>query len=212
MKKIIAIQITIFVLTSGTLMGLFLYHNIYDEVQLKIVSVLCLSCIKLNPKTHIQFIFQTANHKAHPDFVLENLTKGPLFIYYTQDACHGCEIMDPIIKDVFNINFDKKSFFYKTVFLYNSNITFIHINLDHSPSEMTNSLFIYDKDHVGGVPMFVVVTLGYDFDVVKPYYTSAYGTLDLDTYEERKEALADMILDGIELYKQNQAGFRIEER
>ena len=39
MKKIIAIQITIFVLTSGTLMGLFLYHNIYDEVQLKIVSV-----------------------------------------------------------------------------------------------------------------------------------------------------------------------------
>ena len=120
--------------------------------------------------------------------------------------------MDPIIKDVFNINFDKKSFFYKTVFLYNSNITFIHINLDHSPSEMTNSLFIYDKDHVGGVPMFVVVTLGYDFDVVKPYYTSAYGTLDLDTYEERKEALADMILDGIELYKQNQAGFRIEER
>ena len=51
MKKMIALQITLLILFSGTLGGLITGTDVYNDVQRKIVTELCLSCIKLKPNT-----------------------------------------------------------------------------------------------------------------------------------------------------------------
>lgn len=208
MSKILVIQVGIMILISGSLGGMLLYSDIYEDVYSKIVSVLCLSCLKLEPRTHLDFTFETANGKPHPDFVLDNLTKGPVFLHYRDDVCPGCDEMEPIMKEIFGVNYSMEERFYKTVKFDNSNITFIHINLDHTDEEKRNSFFIYDKDHIGGVPMFTIVTLGYDRAFVKPYYTTGYGYLGKDTPREAKEILLKVIKDAINIYEQNREGYR----
>ena len=121
--------------------------------------------------------------------MLKNLTNGPIFIAYRQDVCEACDIMEPIIQEIFSVMYEKEDTIYKDVKFDNTIVTFIHINIDHSSMEKRNSLFIYDKDHVEGVPMFAIITLGYDHGFIKPYYTTAYGTLELEKNKERKELL-----------------------
>jgi len=207
MKKMLAVQITTLILISGTLGGMLFFTEVYDEVQSRIVSVLCLSCIKLNPRTQLNFTFETATSQPHSNFVLDNLTKGPVFLAYREDACTACDIMEPIIQDIFSVHFEKEEILFKTVLFESTNVTFIHINIDHASKELKDSLFIYDKDHVRGVPMFAVVTLGYDHGFIKPYYTTVYGTLNLEDDEERKQLLMKIIIDGIDLYNQNLEGY-----
>lgn len=206
MKKLLAIQFSTFVLISGALGGMVLYTDVYDDVRFGIVSVLCLSCIKLDPKSVVDFTFDTANLQPHSDFVLGNLSKGPVFLAFREDVCLGCDIMEPIIQDIFEVEFEKEETVVKTVIFNDTNVTFIHINLDHASQELKDSFFVYDKDNVGGVPMFTVITLGYDRGFVKPYYSSVYGTLNLEENIERKAFLLEFIQDGIDLFNQNKAG------
>ena len=107
MKKIFAIQIIALLLISSALGSMFFFTDIYDDVHSDIVSVLCLSCLKLKPKTKVDFtekdfIFETANGKPPPYFVIDNLTRGPVFLHYSEDACYGCDIMYPVIKGMRN--------------------------------------------------------------------------------------------------------------
>ena len=210
MKKLLVLQISAFILIAGALGGMFLYTDAYEAVQSRIVLVLCLSCIKLDPKTQLDFTFETATGQPHSDFVLENLTKGPVFLAFREDVCPACDIMEPIIQDIFDIEFEKEEIVIKTVILQDTNVTFIHINIDHASKEMKDSLFIYDKDHIGGVPMFTIVTLGYHHGFVEPSYTTAYGILNLERDDERKQLLLNIIQDGINLYNKNKAGYDIE--
>ena len=64
-----------------------------------------------------------------------------------------------------------------------------------------------NKDFVKGVPMFTMITLGYYHGVIKPSYTTVYGTLNLDNDDERKELLENIISDGISIYNENEAGY-----
>jgi thiol-disulfide isomerase/thioredoxin len=185
------------------------YTSVYDDVQSKIVSILCLSCIKLDPKTSREFTFETIHNTPHPAFVLDNLTKGPIFLAFRKDVCEFCDIMEPIIKEIFDLDFEKEETFHKTVNYTGSAVTFIHINIDHSPTKLRESLFVYDKDEIGGVPMFTIITLGYDRGFVKPYYTTLYGVLNLDKNEERKELLTTIIQESVALYRENHAGHDI---
>ena len=205
MKKILAFQIGIFIIVAGALGGMLLYTDVYDDVQSGIVEVLCLSCIKLDPKTRLDFTFETATGEPHPDFIVENLSKGPIFIEVREDVCAACDTMAPVIKEIFDIEFEKEDTFYTTIAFEENNVTFIHINLDHATEELEHAFDVYDKDHVGGVPMFTLITFGYDRGFVKPSYTTAYGTLNLQTSEERKDLLLGVIQDGIDLYNQNHA-------
>ena len=104
MKKMTVIQISILILLAGSLGGMFVFTNVYDDVESGIVRVLCLSCIKLEPKTNIEFTFNTVDNEPHPSFILENLTKGPVFLHYSEDACQGCDVMYPVIKDLFDVS------------------------------------------------------------------------------------------------------------
>jgi hypothetical protein len=172
MKKQTVLQMTALFLISGLLIGVIVAVKAYEETKARIVDVLCLSCIKLEPKTIQEFSFRTANKAPHPSFVTENLTKGIVFLHYSEDVCAGCEIMFPIIKQLFNIKFEKQDMFSETIVYNQTNIRYIYVNLDHTIDMLEESYPVYDKDDIGGLPMFTIVTLGYDHGVVRPYYTT----------------------------------------
>lgn len=201
MKKLAVIQLTALLLVVGLLFGMFTATNVYSEVQSRIVSVLCLSCIKLQPKTDKEFSFTTANGKPHPPFVLENITKGPIFIDYSADVCKACDDMAPIVKQYFNnVSYNKTDAFHKTITINNQNITYIYINIDHTTKEKYDSLDTYDKANASGLPMFTFITLGYDNGIIKPYYTSIYGVQNI-------QLIDSLVSDMIELYNQNHEGY-----
>ena len=207
MKKIRVLQITAIIVVASALSGMYLFTSVYEEVQSRIVKVLCLSCSKLEPKTELGFAFETANGEPHPPFVLQNLSHGLVFLHFSEDVCHACDIIFPTVQETFNLSFEKKQAFAERIKVQGVNLTFIYINIDHRAKHMSDSLHIYDKDHIGGLPMFSLITLGYDHGFVKPYYTSLYGLLNLDTPEERKALFDEIVFDGVELYNQNKAGY-----
>ncbi len=208
MKKLLIIQICVFLLFSGTLGGMFVSTDVYEDVKSGITSVLCLSCIKLEPTTQLDFTFDVAKGQDHSGFVLDSLNEGPVFIAYREDVCISCDEMEPILQDIFSVYFEKEDTFSEIASFDNSTVTFIHINIDHANTEQKESRFIYDKDHIGGVPQFTIITLGYDHGFIKPYYATIYGKLNLKTDSERKELLTKIIYDGIDLYNQNVEGYK----
>jgi hypothetical protein len=209
MKKSFILQITALFIVSGLLLGTLFASNAYEETRARIVEVLCLSCIKLEPKTIQEFTFDTVNNASHPYFVTENLSKGPVFLHYSENVCAGCEIMFPIVKQLFNVEFEKQDRFSATVTFENQNITYIYINLDNTSDILENSFPVYDKDDIGGLPMFTLVTLGYDHGTVRPYYTTLYGTLNVPTDAERTSFLQEILTESIEMYQQNKAGYQL---
>ena len=207
MKKIFALKIVIIaILAIG--IGEMVYSGTYDDIHGTIVSTLCLSCIKLDPVSRLEFVFETATGDEHPEFVLENLTTGILFIEYRSDVCKACDDMAPIIKDIFHLSFEKEDTLYEPLNYSGSVVNFYHINLDHATDIQIDSFDMYDKDQRMGVPMFVVITVKYDRGTIKPCFTAAYGTLGLDTDEERRDFVLDMLNDGINFYEQNSAGYQ----
>jgi len=207
MKKIKAIQLSALIIISSSLGGILIFTDVYDDVQSGIVSVLCLSCLKLEPITQIDFTFETAYGDPHPNFILENLTNGIIFLHYSEDACYGCDIMYPIIIDLFNITFGKEDMVYEIVNFEDSEILYFYTNIDHTSEKMKQSFPIYDKDHISGLPMFAIITLGYDKGIIRPYYTTVYGTLGLDNDEDRFAFLTDLIKESIDIYNQNIEGY-----
>lgn len=208
MKKIAVLQIALLILISGAGAGMLVYTDVYDEIHGTIVSTLCLSCIKLDPISRLDFVFETANGEPHPEFVLKNLTSGPLFIEYRTDVCAACDDMAPIVKDIFDVSFEKEDTLYELIDYNGSTIHFYHINLDHANKIQKDSFPTYDKDHRQGVPMFVLITVKYNRGFIEPCYTAAYGTVGQKTEEGRRNFLTDMIDDGLYLYEQNKAGYK----
>lgn len=210
MKKFFVLQVCALVLVSGAFGGMLAFTPVYNEVRSGIVLVLCLSCLKLEPKTNAEFTFNTADNQPHPDFVLENLSEGPVFLHYSGDSCAGCDIMYPVIKDLFDIEFGKTDMFHSIINFENTSVAYTYVNIHHTIDELRDAQVIYDKDHVGGIPMFTVVTLGYDNGDVKPKYTTLYGTLatyGAETDAQRLVFLQQLLRQSIEMYNQNKAGY-----
>ena len=210
MKKFFALQVCAILVVSGLLGGMFVSTSVYDEVRSGIVLVLCLSCLKLEPKTLADFTFETVDDQPHPEFVLENLSHGPVFLHYSGDACAGCDVMYPVVKDLFSIDFGKQDIFHSIVSFENSSVSYIYVNIHHTIPELRNAQPIYDKDHVAGIPMFTIVTLGYDNGDVKPKYTTLYGTLatyGCDTDAQRLVFLQQLLRQSIDMYNENEAGY-----
>lgn len=203
--QIIKISAAVLILLSGC--GLILSTSVYDDVYDSIVQVLCLSCLKLEPKTEASYTFETANGLEHLNFVLNNLSDGVVFLHFSEDACQGCDIMYPIIKELFSIEFEKDEMTYFQIPYENSTVNYYYSNIDHATEERIDAFFIYDKDHIGGLPMFTIITLGYDSGIIKPYYTSIYGTLNLETDEERLDFLHNIMRESIEIWNENHAAY-----
>jgi len=209
-KKFFAVQVVSLLLVSGALAGMVVFSPVYAEVRDGIVLVLCLSCLKLEPKTSSEFIFETVNDASHPGFVLENLTQGPVFFFYSGDACAACDEMYPVIKELFSVEFDKQERFFERVLFENTTISYIYINIHHTSEELRQSQQIYDKDNIGGIPMFTLITLGYDKGTIRPKYTTVYGTLapfGPTTDPQRLAFLQELLRESIEMYNDNKAGY-----
>ena len=200
-------HVTVIILVSTLLIGMWIETDVYQEVKNGIVEVLCLSCLKLEPYTKTEFTFETANGEDHPNFILENLSTGIVFLHYSEDACHGCDIMYPIILQLFNISFGKEEMVYKEIEFENTTIHYYYTNMDHSTPDRKQWFNIYDRQHVGGLPMFTIITLGYDKGLIKPFYTTLYGTLGLDNDKDIANFLREILHESIELYNENLPGF-----
>ena len=208
-KAFRATQIAALVVMLSVFGGMLAFSDIYSDVNSNIVSVTCLSCIKLQPKTSIEFTFDTYGGVQHPEFVKQNLTQGPVFLAYRTIVCDFCDVMDPVLEDIFDVNYSvqdpivvkKKDFDGNTV-------TFIHINNDIVTDEFKKSQEVYmEEAFKTSVPMFTLVTVRYNRGEVEPYYATAYGVLEKDTFDERKQVLLDTINDGIDLYNEFEEGY-----
>ncbi|MBN1861202.1 MAG: hypothetical protein JW840_07055 [Candidatus Thermoplasmatota archaeon] len=214
MKKMFAIQVTALLLLSGALAGMFAFTPVYVEVRDGIVLVLCLSCLKLEPKSISEFTFETVGGAPHPEFILENLSQGPIVLFYSGDACAACDVMYPIIKQLLSVEFGKQEMFFERVNFEGTQISYIYVNIHHTSEELRESQSIYDKDSISGIPMFTIVTLGYDNGIVRPKYTSLYGTLTSIGYStdaERLTFLQDVLRDSVNMYNDNEAGYQHHE-
>jgi len=210
MKKFVVLQVCVFIVISGALGGMFAFTPVYNEVRSGIVLVLCLSCLKLEPKTLADFTFVTVDNQPHPGFVLENLSHGVVFLFYSEDSCAGCDVMYPVIKDLFSVEFGKQDMFHTRVTFENATVGYVYVNINHATDELRNSERVYDKDQIHGNPMCTIVTLGYDNGKVRPKYTSVYGTLTTfgcQTDAERLVFLQQLVHESIEMYNQNKAGY-----
>ena len=204
MKKLIVLQISLFIVFAGSFVGMLAGTDVYGNIKSTIVDITCFSCIKMDPVSRFVFTFKTFDNKPHPEFILENLTeKGPIFLAFRQDVCTACDIMEPLLKELFNVDFDKKDLFYQTINYSGTDIVFYHINIDDPYEKETEAFYIYDRDNRGGVPMFVFITLGNNSGNIQPYYITAYSTLGKHSKAERKAFFNEMISLGISYYKKN---------
>ena len=212
-KLLLTVQVSGLILISGSLSGMLVYTDIYDEVESGIVKVLCLSCIKLQPRTSKEFTFKTANKQQHPDFIVDTLkNKGPILIQYGEKACVACDDMIAnVIKPYFDLDFDKTKSFETEINLENLSFMYIYIYIDDGSTseERKNSYDVYDKDHIRGFPMFTIITIEYDHGgYIKPYYTSLYGKFETNNnYEKMYETFVELLEFSNELYDRNIAGF-----
>jgi hypothetical protein len=201
MKKIFIIQIILLISFSTGGMGLLIGTDIYDNIRESIVITTCLSCIKMDPISIPEFTFITSNGQSHPNFVYQNITKGVIFIEYREDVCKACDDMAPIIKNIFNLEFNKEDIVFKKINYGENDVVFLHINRDHASDDLSDSFFIYDKDNRMGVPMFTVITVGNNSGKIEPYYTTVYGTLSpLKTDEARMNLLEDILKEALSYY------------
>ena len=193
---------------------IFFTTDVYDEVQRKIVEELCLSCIKLKPNTIKEYIFETANGAPHPDFIIENLSKGPIILDYRITFCPGCiELENNVLSKVFNTSFPNPleddedteipDLLYIEREFKNTNVTFIHFNTDDENSLDVPPDGIYAKsrdvyDVVGdqGNPMVVFITYGYNHGFIEPFYCTLY---DIESEKE----LLDLIYESVDLYNEH---------
>ncbi|MEA2055496.1 MAG: hypothetical protein U9O49_01535 [Candidatus Thermoplasmatota archaeon] len=81
------------------------------------------------------------------------------------------------------------------------------MSLDHSPTYLKDSFKIYDKDHIVGVPMFAVISLGEKNNETIPHYTTAYSTLTKDNFLDRTDFLQNMIDKAIVYYNEHSKNY-----
>ena len=207
MKNKQMIQISAVIIISLALTGMLIGTDVYANVQDGIVTVICLSCLKLDPKTTVEFTFDTANNEAHPSYVLDNITKGIVFLHFSEDACPGCDIMLPVVQKLFNVSYEKDEMFSTIVTYNNHTIAYFYTNIDHATEERARGFEIYDQKQIKGLPMFTVVSLGYEKGIINPYFASVYGTLGLETDQGRTVLLENILEDSINLYDENKPGY-----
>ena len=202
MRKFFAIQVALIVLFSCLLSYVVSTTDVYDRVKTGIVSVICLSCIKMKPAFEIKFFFRTANLENYPSFILENLSNGIIFLHFRVDSCKSCDHLDEVISDIFKCNLKEVHYFVTTSKLYGVNVTLFHINLDHVSKDKKSLYNLFNvMGSKGGVPMISIVTLGRKNGSVAPCYATLYGY-------QKKDRILDFIRECSKLYLENFEDFK----
>jgi len=207
MKNIFLVFVITVLFFISALGSILVFTDVYEETDSRIVSVLCLSCIKLDPVNS----FGWNADKNPPNFIVDSLdSTGPIFIAYRTDVCEYCDYMEPLLMEMFNVTFEKEDVFSTVVDFNGTKIVFVHINLDHASGELKSSRNNYDINGDRAVPMFTTITIQYDRGIVTPYYNTIYGKIKKSyTDEQRKQVFANIINEAIKFYDDNIEGFRV---
>lgn len=209
MKKLFAVQMGLLLIVSVTFVGMLYYTDIWEVTKGGIVEVLCLSCIKLYPMTSTDFTFDTGNGKPHPDFIMESLREGPIFLHYSEDACAACDVMFPYILEFLNVEPKKDKSYHSVTTFEDQPVPYYYIYLDDEATsqEWLDTFEIYDKDEIRGLPMFSVITINYAHSgIIEPYYTTLYGIFE-QVAEKRIDFLSELMQEAFTLYNENKPGF-----
>jgi hypothetical protein len=156
-------------------------------------------------KADDSFTFETANGLDHPDFVLDILeNRGPILIMYGEKACAACDDMIyNVIQPYFEIEFDNTISGDFDIDIRGLDFTYVYIYFDDpvTSKERIDSFDIYDIRHVKRFPMFVVITIGNDGGVIKPYYTTLYGKFEENNnYPKMAQTFNELIVTSMEFY------------
>lgn len=189
------VLLSAFVVLSGSTVGLIAFTDVYENVKIDIVETICLSCIGKDPAPKTNLVPLTYT----PDFILDNLSKAPVFIVYRSTVCSACDYMeDYVIKPMFDVEFGMKELFNDILDFKGNNLSFFHININEvsKSSNYYQSFINLDKDDRGSVPMFVIITFGEEDGKIMPFYTTVYGQLGLkDNSQKQKEFISEKLLE-----------------
>jgi thiol-disulfide isomerase/thioredoxin len=194
--------------------------GVYSTLQ-ELMETPCLGCLGLYPSFEIEFTFSTVDGKPHPDWVLDALEDGPVFIEFTQndEVCKPCARMRPKVEALerdyndivtfFIINTWEKEF--REVFKGDENIKPI------TKEEILDAYRPYDVENFGGgdgwaTPTFVIVTLEKDDDgKIKPYFGTGYGEFKDNDAQKTKEELIDILDFAIKRHHHNEDLYEKQE-
>ena len=206
MEKILVLKIVVIIIFAGSLGSIITASDVYDDVQIKIVETLCLSCVKLKPILKGEYRF--LDEEQHPEFILENLSKGPILLDFTQTYCPGCiDLEENVLSVVFNYTYPASDLFYIQREFNETNFNYIHINKDvvSRKSGYYKSFQIYDIVGDGGLPMIIFITYGYNHGIIEPMYltlkTVGSGNYISDKKNIQIEVI-DFINEAVDLYNQ----------
>lgn len=194
-KQFLSIILVVGFLIIGSTAGLYL-------VLKELMGAPCLGCLGLYPNVDLEFGFDTVENREHPDFILEALKDGPVFIEFTQndENCPPCARMRPYIEDLEED--------------YNENVVFYIININEkeitkmfkndkdinsiSDSEAHEIFKVYDRGNIVGggmaTPTFIILT--YDQDEngnIRPSFAVAYGEFVEESAKKTDERLQESL-------------------
>jgi thiol-disulfide isomerase/thioredoxin len=170
----------------------------YSTLQ-TLMEAPCLGCLGLYPNIELNFTFNTLEDRPHPDWVLESLKDGPVFIEFTQndENCPPCKRMRPYIHD---LNDE-----------YNEEVVFYIININEHETAKSfqgktdikssysdeDAFYVYDIELiVGGViatPTYIILTLNSDGESVRPFFSVGYGEFIEEDAKKTSETLAETL-------------------
>jgi thiol-disulfide isomerase/thioredoxin len=170
----------------------------------------CLGCLGLYPNVELEFGFDTVEDQAHPEFILDNLTKkGPIFIEFTQndENCPPCKRMRPKVRELED-EFSQNVYF--MIINVNENEMAIKYKNEDRVEDVTDDeeseyYHIYDRKLIAGgrvaTPTYIIITLDEDKnDKIRPSFAVGYGEYKNDDAEDTKNDLSNALNIAIKNY------------
>lgn len=159
----------------------------------------CLGCLGLYPNIELEFRFETVDDQEHPEFVLERLNEGPVFIEFTQndENCAPCARIRPKIKELEDEYSEEITFFIINIDVNEKTMVFKNDEQVEpiSDSEEKEYYQIYDVEKIAGglvaTPTYIIVTINEDDDGnIRPSFAVGYGIYKDNKEDKTKEDLA----------------------
>ena len=192
--------------------------GMYTSLQ-KAMETPCLGCLGLYPRFEIEFTFDTVDDRPHPQWILDALDDGPVFIEFTQNDinCPPCKDMRPKIAELEDEYSDKVTFFIINVNENENTKTFQgkEFVIPVTDDEETDVFITYDIENIGKggpvTPTYIIMTLENDkFGNVRPYFAVGYGKFKDNNEEKTKVELASILDFALKRYEHNEKIYHSE--
>lgn len=199
-REFLGIILIIVFFTFGSIAGT------YGELK-NLMGSPCLGCLGLYPNVQLEFTFETVDGKAHPDFVIDALKNdGPVLIEYTRAevVCPPCGRMDPHVEELVREYREEVVFFIINDSDNEMKTVFKEKEETKAADSVIQTFYTYDIDNFGtggiATPTYVIITLGNENGIIRPYFAVGYGEFVEEDAEKTKKELANVLDFAIERY------------